>query len=277
MITKFIEPWVLIPGNLIILLACGAPVLGRTRRRLERLGAPSTTVAVVAWGMAVVAALLYLASAGWVADRVVGHWENRVPPAAPAELATADAVVVLGGGVVWRSPSEDLLRALDGSGAERPPAALSAEAESRLLYGARLAKRLELPLVVTGGRVLSAPAVPTEADVAAALARELLGNDWPVLREDASRTTAENAANTAARFDLDRVVLVTSATHMRRAVMAFRAAGLEPVPAPTAYRRDRRPFRAVMLVPDAGSLDDTATVFREFVGTVWYRIVLPAS
>ncbi|MFW5695618.1 MAG: YdcF family protein [Alkalispirochaeta sp.] len=305
MITKFIEPWILFPGNLIVLLAALAVVLVRTRRHMLRWGQPPAATGAVTAGatlLSAVAVLLYLASTGIVADRVMGALERAVPPVSAAELSRADAVVVLGGGVIVESPAEQLIQELDhavsseesradttegtpvdvdrpAAGRSRPAAnasgaALSPEAESRLLYGVRLARRLQVPLVVTGGRVLAAEVVPPEAEVAAVLAEEL-GVPRSMIRVEAeSRTTAENARFTAERFDLERVVVVTSAYHMRRAVLAFSREGLSALPAPAAYRRDRRPLRPVMFMPTATNLRDTATVAREQIGLWWYRLVL---
>lgn len=296
MITKFIEPWVLFPGNLIILLAVVAGALFRTRRHMLRWGQPSVSVGsigAIASLITGVTLLLYIASVGIVTDRALGALEHAVPPAPAEVLLQAEAVVVLGGGVVYESPAERMLRELDrnaisGSGGDAEEeetgrddsvvdpgvAALSPEAESRLLHGVRLARRLEVPLVVSGGRVLSADVVPSEAEVAAALALEL-GIPPGMLRvEPDSRTTAENARFTAERFEFHRVAVVTSAYHMRRALLAFDREGLSPIPAPAAYRRDQRPLRPVMFMPSATNLRDTATVLREQVGLWWYRLTM---
>lgn len=278
MITKFIEPWILFPGNLIILLALIALVLFRTRRHMLRWGQPPAATAAVAASATLlggIALLLYVASTAILTDRVMGALERSISPASAAELTSTQAVVVLGGGVVSHSPAERTLQELDGEWVPGQAAAsLSPEAESRLLHGVRLARRLEVPLVVSGGRVLAAAEVPPEAEVAAALARDL-GIPRDMLRVEAdSRTTAENARFTAERFEFQRVAVVTSAYHMRRALLAFDREGLTPLPAPAAYRRDRRPVRPVMFMPGATNLRDTATVLRERVGFLWYRMTV---
>lgn len=278
MITKFIEPWVLFPGNLIVLLALVAVVLFRTRRHMLRWGQPpAATGAVTASAslLAGVTVLLYVASIGIVTDRVMGSLERAITPASVAQLTTAQAVVVLGGGVISQSPAERTLQELDGEPVVgRGAASLSPEAESRLLYGVRLARRLRVPLVVSGGRVLAAEEVPPEAEVAAALARDLGISHEMIRVEAASRTTAENARFTAERFEFQRVAVVTSAYHMRRALLAFTREGLTPLPAPAAYRRDQRPLRAIMFMPGATNLRDTATVLRERIGFLWYRLTI---
>jgi uncharacterized SAM-binding protein YcdF (DUF218 family) len=274
MITKFIEPWVLFPGNVIILLLVLATLLFRTRRKLLVWGRPPGSIGGVAVALAVTAVLLYLFAIDPVSRTVMGRLERAFSPAVPGELRDAEAVVVLGGGVTWNSPAEGLLNALEGDEGGEDSSSLSVEAESRLLYGVRLARRLGLPLVVSGGRVLSAPVVPPEAEVAARLAVELGVPPEMVLEESASRTTGENARLTRERYGFDRVILVTSAYHMRRSLLAFSRAGMAAVAAPAAYRSDRRPLRPVMFMPDATNLRDSTTVLRERLGYLWYRLTM---
>lgn len=284
MITKFIEPWVLFPGNLIILLLILATLLFRTRRKLLLRESPPGTIGFVAGMLTVTATILYLFAIDPVSRTLMGRLEGDFSPAIPEELRDAQAVVVLGGGVIWDSPAEGLINALDGlagDAAARPDgdngiatSSLSVEAESRLLYGVRLARRLALPLVVSGGRVLSAPVVPPEGVVAARLAVDLGVPTKEVLPETESRTTAENAMFTRDRYGFDRVIVVTSAYHMRRSLLAFSQAGMTALPAPAAYRSDRRPLRPVMFMPDASSLRDSATVLRERIGYLWYRLAM---
>jgi uncharacterized SAM-binding protein YcdF (DUF218 family) len=234
--------------------------------------------------LAVTATILYLFAIDPVSRTLMGRLEGDFSPAIPEELRDAQAVVVLGGGVIWDSPAEGLINALDGlagDAAVRPDgdngiatSSLSVEAESRLLYGVRLARRLALPLVVSGGRVLSAPVVPPEADVAARLAGDLGVPPEMILVEKKSRTTAENARFTRERYGFERVIVVTSAYHMRRSLLAFSRAGMTALPAPAAYRSDRRPLRPVMFMPDATNLRDSSTVMRERIGYLWYRLAM---
>lgn len=273
MITKFIEPWILFPGNLIVLTIVLGFVLLRTARRGEKSTARVGSLLVVT------GIFLYLVSTA-VVDRVLlGSLERAIPPATASELMDAEAVVVLGGGVIADAPSEILLREIDSlptddqrCGITTVRSSLSMEAESRLLYGWRLARRLEIPIVVTGGRVLADPSVPTEGEVAAALLIDMGATVADIRIEDESRTTAENAQRTRDLFGYERVILVTSAYHMRRGVCAFARVGFDVLPAPAAFRTDTRPVRFVHFMPNAGSLDNAATYLRETIGRWYYTI-----
>lgn len=294
MVTKFIEPWILFPGNLIVLLVVLGVVLLKTTsprtfnhgERRPAVGAdhrsgPVRSVGVV---LVVLGIALYLLSIGFVDRHLLGRLERSIEPASLDSLKKAEAVVVLGGGVVDDPPSERLLAGLDDTERgdtepnntdlenDRPKGALAAEAESRLVYGYRLARRLNLPIVISGGRVLSASSVPTEAEVAQAFLLDLGAPREMILVEDQSRTTAENASQTREKFGFETVVVVTSAYHMRRAVGAFQSVGIDPLPAPTVYRTDRRPLRVIHFMPKSSALHNAATYLRETVGRIYYSL-----
>jgi uncharacterized SAM-binding protein YcdF (DUF218 family) len=107
----------------------------------------------------------------------------------------------------------------------------------RLRAAAALARRTGLPVLVSGGKP------PTGTVSLAALMAESLRDDFGIparWREDQSEDTWENAADSAAilkRAGIGSVYVVTHAWHMRRAMIAFRAAGLRATAAPVLLDR----------------------------------------
>ena len=107
-----------------------------------------------------------------------------------------------------------------------------------------------------------------------------------VLYDDQSRTTWENAVNALALAQPksgEAWVLVTSASHMPRAVAAFRGAGWPAVlPWPVAYRTTRAGWPAP-LQPVGNRLTAVDLAAHEWVGLAAYRLqgrtseVLPRS
>jgi uncharacterized SAM-binding protein YcdF (DUF218 family) len=92
--------------------------------------------------------------------------------------------------------------------------------------------------------------------------------------EGRSRNTVENAVYTAALIDPkpgQRWLLVTSASHMPRAVGCFRRAGVPVEAVPVDRRIDRRMdlYPAVSLAEGLTSLDGAA---REWIGLFVYWI-----
>ena len=107
----------------------------------------------------------------------------------------------------------------------------------------------------------------------AAAAKDELG--VPVRwQEDRSADTRENAAFSAEMLrphGVRRVLLVTSAWHMPRAVAAFEAAGISVVAAPTGFRAPP-PDAVVSYIPHWHGLRDGCLALHEWMGRVWYAI-----
>ena len=182
------------------------------------------------------------------------------------------AIVVLGGGREPASP-------------EYGEADLSARSLARLRYGVWLSRRTGLPLAFSGGIGWGDPNAgigPGEADIAARIAQDEYGvvMRW---RESASADTRANAAAMVpvlAQAGVQEVLLVTDASHMPRALRAFRSevarrearpsvqpasAPMVVTPAPIAYvNPGRRTWMAWL--PSAAGLADTMQALHECLG-----------
>ena len=171
-----------------------------------------------------------------------------LPPGAPVA-----AIVIL---------SADVDRLRDGTG---DVGALTLERERA---GAALARSTGLPVLVTGGLVNVPP------PVAELMARSMQDDFAITVRwvEAKSPTTWENASYSAPMLRADgisRIYLVTHAWHMRRAIIAFRHAGLDAVPVPV--RLDPWPLlRPSMLIPRASSWMRSYFALHEWVGLAYY-------
>ena len=91
--------------------------------------------------------------------------------------------------------------------------------------------------------------------------------DEAIVMETQSRNTAENALYTGEILrerGFARVLLVTSALHMPRAMKLFRARGIDAVPAPTDMRSIYDPARTVLdYLPDAGAMMESGSCLME--------------
>ncbi|MEF9996624.1 MAG: YdcF family protein [Burkholderiaceae bacterium] len=177
-------------------------------------------------------------------------------PTQPVSLEAArhaQAIVILGGGV--------RRNALEYGGDTLGRLTLE-----RVRYGARLARELRLPVLVSGGSVKSD--TRTEAD----LMREALVGEWGVpvrWLEDTSRNTHENAMKSAEilrREGISRVVLVVHGFDVPRVAAEFAEAGLQPVMAPTQLVRLDGPWLLGDFLPGARSLEDSSWVIYEWCG-----------
>ncbi|MGR6738837.1 YdcF family protein [Pseudomonas chlororaphis] len=171
----------------------------------------------------------------------------------------ADAIVVLGSGRERGDPAW---------GADQP----TGVGLERQRYAARLAKASGLSILTSGGLHYGTP--PTEA----ALMAESLLNDFDVKvrwQEGRSRTTWENAQFTAQVLEpqgVKRIVLVTQAWHMQRAVWSFEQAGFTVVPAPVGFLGvdNARPLGGWM--PEFKSIWQSGQLLNEAVGLVGYKL-----
>ena len=136
--------------------------------------------------------------------------------------------------------------------------------------GAELYRRTGLPILVTGGVVTAPPPVGI-------LMSHSLPDDFRVpvkWVESKSRTTWENAQLSAPMLreaGISRVYLVTHAWHMRRSLLAFRRAGLDPVP--VAVRTEPWPrWRIYDLFPRASAWLRCYYAVHEWVGLAAYSL-----
>jgi uncharacterized SAM-binding protein YcdF (DUF218 family) len=190
-------------------------------------------------------ALLWVLATPIAADSLV-RWAERYPALAPTQVDDAQAIVILAGGVRVDAPEY-------GTSA---PGATSLE---RLVYGARLARRTHLPVLISGSRFETASM------------NDFLHQDLGVTAqwlENRSRDTHQNAQFSAvilARAGVHKVVLVTSAAHMARSVVEFNQAGIEAIPAPAAMWTAREQG-LLGFVPNADALVRSQRALYEGLG-----------
>jgi uncharacterized SAM-binding protein YcdF (DUF218 family) len=201
------------------------------------------------------------------------EWRFLPSPALRDYSERAEVIVVLGGGT----------RAI-----EYPRLSSEVnEAGDRLLYAAQLYRRGVAPrLLLSGGsaRVVGGPG-PTDAEN---MANVLTGIGIPreaLILEATSRNTRENALETwsiLAAQGIERIVLVTSASHMPRAESVFRKVGFEVIPAPTDflvtqrgwvyYTRPHLGIQLYNMIPSSFHLERTTRALKEYVGLVVYGL-----
>lgn len=240
--------WFLIlpPASLLVLTFIGLLLINKKQRRLGKF--------LIFSG----AALLYVLSIGQVADSIVKPLERASPPLTNEEI-TADAVVVLGGGSVD----------LEWLGAAPVP---NAETSSRLLEGVLVARRLRVPLVLSMG---NGEPFATRANDADTMAQSALAMGVPqkqIIVENMSRNTLENSYAVRKLLRGDRIVLATSAYHMRRARAMFAKRGFTVIPAPTFFTAQKRKFTPISLIPLASALARSTTGIAEWISLAWWGL-----
>jgi uncharacterized SAM-binding protein YcdF (DUF218 family) len=243
LLKKLLTALVLPPAGPLLLAALGLLLM----RRRPRLGK------TLAWGGLV---LLWLMATPVLTKTLLAAVED-VPPLDLARAKDAQAIVVLGGGSYLAAP-------------EYGGDTVSRWSLERIRYAARLQRETGLPLLVSGGAPLGG--VPEGHSMRIALEGEFgVKVRWI---EDASADTRENARLSVPLLraaGVRRVLLVTHAWHMRRALEAFSAAGLDTVPAPTGFETVA-PFTPLDWLPGPGGLWAGRIALHELLGRLVQRL-----
>ena len=181
--------------------------------------------------------------------------ETLAPSEAASEGPAPAAIVVLSADAIRRPGPADL-----------EPGSLTLD---RIRAGAMLQRNTGLPLLVSGGPTDS---IMTLAGMMARSLKDDFGVDvqW---QEGHSRDTWENAIDSAAVLrptGIKRVYVVTHYWHMRRAVLAFRAAGLDPVPAPVRPPY-QPPLTIEQFVPRPSAWYSSYIAVHEWIGLTYYK------
>ncbi len=86
------------------------------------------------------------------------------------------------------------------------------------------------------------------------------------------KDTKEEALFTKTVVGSKPFVLVTSASHMPRAMMLFESLGMHPIAAPTSFYKEE--FRGYLRAPTAHALYISTVAIHEYVGILWVKLKL---
>jgi uncharacterized SAM-binding protein YcdF (DUF218 family) len=106
-----------------------------------------------------------------------------------------------------------------------------------------------------------------------ALALALGVDPGTLLVEERSRNTRDQAVFIGRIVGKDPFILVTSASHMPRAMGMFRKEGMDPISAPTDHIVAESNSPALLhYLPSEGALKNTRRAVYEFLGLTWARM-----
>jgi uncharacterized SAM-binding protein YcdF (DUF218 family) len=192
-----------------------------------------------------------------------GLWRMLETPARSTlhKDVTYDAVVVLSGMV-------------DGAATEEHHQPAYNDSIERLLASFQLLREGRAKnVLLSGGNSTLDGSGPKEADVLAQQLRDWGIDPGRIVVERESRNTRENATLSTriiAEKGWSRILLVTSAFHMPRALGCFEQAGVHPDVLPVDFRSGAG---GVGWFPRTGSLGVSTGALRELAGRAVYRII----
>jgi uncharacterized SAM-binding protein YcdF (DUF218 family) len=228
---------ILPPASPLLAAALGAWLSRRRTPRARRAGWALLGAALVT---------LWLLSTPVVAS-VLTRLAQRCPPLDLSHPPNAQAIVILGGDSA-REFAPEYGGAMVGS-----------QLLERVSYGAFVARRTGLPVLVSG-------TAEEAQSMRVSLARDFgVRTRWS---DAQSRDTFQNAADSSRLLRADgvmHIILVTSADHEWRAMQEFASAGLDVVPAPTDLWAPERAGVQPYL-PSAAALRRSSEALYELIG-----------
>ena len=245
------------PGSpLFLLLALVPGVVMLYRHRVASWGRLWVTALIAAYWAMGTPALAHMA-ATWMSA-------GFAPLSTDRQAGGATAIVVLEAGA-----EHDHARRAEVD-------MLTEQSALRMLETARVYHLLDHPwVVVTGGIARGWPESRPGAELMSEQLSKLGVPADRIIVEQQALTTREHAIYVPeilkARH-IDRFVLVTSPTHIRRSMKVFKASGMVPVPSPAADLRDSVPGDHLWLryVPSREALGLSESAIYDLIATAYY-------
>lgn len=245
---KLFTPFFLPPGIFVLLLIV-VGLVSLTRRHW-RMGLLNLLIAIGLYSLSISPVATYLTRG---LER-----EFHFPP-----QIKGDVIVLLGGGSIQRVPD------LTGTGVSTPLMM------GRIVTAARLYNQTKLPIIVTGGKWSDDDV--SEASIAARFLMDLGVPESAITKEEKARDTAENASFTAAicrQKGFSRPIILTSAFHLKRAMILFGRQNLQITPIPAYFLSSETSVnRWHAFLPKASSLYLSSLALHEYLGILYYQIV----
>lgn len=167
-------------------------------------------------------------------------------------------IVVLGGGVISDS---------------RVPSSgqINEGALVRLVEGVTQLNRYPSSCLLVSGSGVYDPL--SSAEVMYRVARNLGVDETRIVRQPNGWDTYGEAKGTKPYVGEEPFLLVTSASHMPRAVGIYRSLGMKPVPAPTHHQIRIPPkIRPLGIYPSRDNLQKSTTAIYEVLGLMWEKV-----
>ena len=243
---------------LLLLLAWVVPLLSRRNAAWgRRITLKSRAEKYATFFKVLSIALLLLASNPRFATWLMSSLEQQYPQQELSAIVKHDAIIVLGGGL--RLPSSPVKHTQIGSGSDR------------YWYAVRLFKAGKAnKIILSAGNVIAQPGILSEAQYAAELLQEWGVPSSAIAIETSSRNTQENYRNVSNYLvdkNYKRVLLVTSGSHMPRALQIFSQLPLQVTPASAdIVVRDSTMPALFNWIPSAAALMLTTRASHEYYG-----------
>ena len=242
-IKKLIE-FIIFPPGIIILAFLLVALIAFLERRIKSVLIISLLSAFI----------IYLLSIQPVSNMLLIPLEISYPVLSAKIIGKPSAIVVLSSGAYSRHT-------------------LGGDSFNRLFEGFKLYKKYHIPVILSGGYAISTFSV---AKIMRNILLEMGVKKSYIITEDKSNDTFENALyvlKICKRRNFRRVILVTSAYHMPRAMFLFNEVkgGIKIIPYPADFKTDKH-YNIYGYIPQLGNLIISEEAIHEYIGYFYYYI-----
>lgn len=208
----------------------------------------------------IISVILYCASTDWIIDKKIYKLESSYPIISEEELSKGEAYILLGGGIITTTVEGNI------------PGVL---ATTRILKTAEYYRKYPKKIYISGGTPLQNQ--ESESSVYARELKELGVKEEDIIIEENSKNTNENALLIKEKLEQDgvkNVVLITSATHMKRSMFIFQKKldGVNIYPAPCNFLASQEKESNFYYIPKYYNFLKFQLWLWETVGNTYYKI-----
>ncbi|WP_291255940.1 YdcF family protein [Fusobacterium sp.] len=208
----------------------------------------------------IISVILYCASTDWIIDKKIYKLESSYPVVSEEELSKGEAYILLGGGIITTTVEGNI------------PGVL---ATTRILKTAEYYRKYPKKIYISGGTPLQNQ--ESESSVYARELKELGVKEEDIIIEESSKNTNENALLIKEKLEQDgvkNVILITSATHIKRSMFIFQKKldGVNIYPAPCNFLASQEKENNFYYIPKYYNFLKFQLWLWETVGNTYYKI-----
>ena len=206
--------------------------------------------------------LLVITSSPISSHYLLSYLEKNQSKKSPVEMASADAIVVLGGMLTRIQTSQGIHREWGDP--------------DRFFAGLELIKSNKANhIIFTGGKLPWEKTNETEGEVLAKYAIDWGVNKQKILVTQKVQNTEDEAKavkDLLEKYQSKRIILVTSAFHMPRAQRLFEKQDLKVQTYPVDFKAEDNKITILDFLPSAYAMKDFEFAMRELLGRVYYQL-----
>ena len=205
--------------------------------------------------------ILLFCSIPIVSDKLIAYLESNYKLNQTSEVDEADAIVVLSGMVKVIKNKNNLDYEWG-------------ESVDRIFAGIELFKENKSQtLILTRGKLPWSVGIP-EGEYLREVAIKFGVPEKNILLTENVENTDQEAKAIKKLFSINnpKVILVTSAFHMPRALTVFEAAGIDIVAFPVDFQSSESKITFMSFIPSSSALSGTSFFVREMIGRTYYKL-----